>query len=153
MISSWVQRSSQTFALSVVQLTTDALSCKCSKRLRTASAKSQSGQTAIRDVERSDLGTTCRNRSAIIPGAVSYVTAPRARRRHPDPIEAGGTDARLSHRYWNGTWSDGCVGSAGAVRRLMGSAAHLSLMRYSSGTGINPCRLIWIIFHTDEVYL
>ena len=28
MISSWVQRSSQTFALSVVQLTTDALSLK-----------------------------------------------------------------------------------------------------------------------------
>ena len=34
------------------------------------------------------------------------------------PIEAGGTDAHLSHRYWTGAWPGGRVGSAGAVRRL-----------------------------------
>jgi hypothetical protein len=34
------------------------------------------------------------------------------------PIEAGGTDAHLSHRYWTGTWLGGRVGSAGAVRRM-----------------------------------
>ena len=50
--------------------------------------------------------------------AVSQVTAQCRRTLHPGPSEIEATDARLCHCCRDCTWTDRCVGRAGAIRGL-----------------------------------
>ena len=54
------------------------------------------------------------------PLAVAWVTAQRARHRHPDHAGTERTDARLCHRCRDGPWSRGRLGRFGAIPRLNG---------------------------------